>query len=112
MKKIIALSFLAVTGVANAGQAEIRMSQKMIDINNGSFPCGKIVKAEKVQDTSKFLDVGATCSNGEHYRMTVLYGSARDIKVVIRCSTFNTNGGFAKEAAQELGITKSNCVIK
>jgi hypothetical protein len=107
MKKVLIAGLFAVAGIANAGEAEIRMSQKMIDINNGSLLCGKIVKAEKIQDTSKFLDVLAICSNGEVYRMGVMYGKARDVKVAIPCS--KPFSGWGKEAAQEMNITSANC---
>jgi len=107
MKKTLIVALMMVAGIAQAGEAEIRMSQKIIDLNKGSLSCGKVIKAEKIQDTSKFLDVKAVCSNGEVYRMATMYGSARDVKVAIQCSKPFT--GWVKEAANELGITKTNC---
>jgi hypothetical protein len=107
MKLISTLIFSITAIAAQAGEAEIRMSQKIIDINNGDLSCGKVVNAEKIQDTSKFLDVKAVCSNGEVYRMATVYGSARDVKVAIQCSKPFT--GWGQEAANKLGITKTNC---
>jgi hypothetical protein len=107
MKLITALILSISTITAQAGESEIRMSQKIIDINKGDLSCGKVIKAEKIQDTSKFLDVKAVCSNGEVYRMATMYGSARDVKVAIQCSKPFT--GWGQEAANELGITKTNC---
>ena len=111
MKKTLIVALMMVAGIAQAGEAEIRMSQKMIDINKGSFSCGKVIKAEKIQDTSKFLDVKAVCSNGEVYRMAIMYGSARDVKIAIQCSKPFTSqyDSYAKEAATEMNITSANC---
>ena len=112
MKNTLTAIVLATIGItAQAGEAEIRMSQKIVDINKGALSCGKVIKAEKIQDTSKFLDVKAVCSNGEVYRMGIMYGSARDVKIAIQCSkTFTSQqDAYAKEAAQEMNITSANC---
>ena len=111
MKKTLIVTLMMVAGVAQAGEAEIRMFQKMVDINKGALSCGKVIKAEKIQDTSKFLDVRAVCSNGEVYRMGIMYGSARDVKIAIQCSKPFTSqqDAYAKEASIEMNITSANC---
>ena len=103
----IALTIVIWSTGLYAGESEIRMSQKTIDINKGELSCGKVLKADKMQDTTKFLDVKAVCSNGEVYRMLTMYGSARDITVAIQCSKPFTGWGI--EAAKEVGITAINC---
>lgn len=106
--------FLAGAMSVQAGQSEVRLAEKVIKINE--YPCGKVLKATKIQDTKDFLDVRAECSNKEVYRVGVLYGNARDVKTIIRCSVFGTNKdpypSVHKEDGDLLGITPGNCAAK
>ena len=113
MKNLMLMLAVFLSGATSvqAGQSEVRLAEKVIKINE--YPCGKVLKATKVQDTKDYLDVRAECSNKEIYRVGILYGRARDVKTIIRCSVFGTNKdpypSVHKEDGAMFGITPENC---
>lgn len=111
MKKFLIGALLLASTSVFAQSYEMKMATDVIKMNKGylqsiGLTC-KVAKTEKVREFADLLDVKATCSNGDVYRVLELRGGKHNVKTLVHCGFEKLNGGDGQ--FHRYNITVANC---